>query len=197
MSDQQPEKNQPPSEGPEGAPIPEAEKAKAEKPEIRSKEDFSRLEKEVAALKDKNLRLYAEFDNARKRMERDRVEFVKYANEKLISEFLNVLDNLERTVDVAKAKHQDYDAFLKGIEMVMKELTGLLTKNGVKPIEAKGKKFDPHCEEVLMMEDSGAEEGTVLDELQKGYYLGDRVIRTAKVKIAKKKTPERSDEMTK
>jgi molecular chaperone GrpE len=152
--------------------------------------EIDKLRQEAADYKDRYIRVCADFDNARKRMERDRVEFVKYANEKLMSEFLGVLDNLERTVAVAEAKHQDYDAFLKGVEMVMKELKGMLKRNGLQPIEAQGKVFDPHSHEILAIEEKeGAEDNIVLEELQKGYYLGDKVLRTAKVKLAKKKEP--------
>lgn len=143
---------------------------------------------EVINYKDKYLRLYAEFENARKRMEREKIDFVKYANQGLIVEFLDILDDLERSVEAAKANHEDYTAFLKGVEMVMAHVYDLLRKNDVKPIEAKGKRFDPNCHEALMQEETDeAEEGIVVDEFQKGYMLGDKVIRTNKVKVAKRK----------
>ncbi len=153
--------------------------------------DYQKLLADLAEYKDKYLRLYAEFDNARKRMERERLEFVKYANEGLLSEFLNILDDLERSMEAAKARHEDYAAFLKGIEMVMAHIYEMLKLNRVKPLGSVGKKFDPHVHEVLMLSESdGVEEGTVLEEFQKGYLLEDRVIRTAKVKVAKKKSDE-------
>ncbi|MBF0531564.1 MAG: nucleotide exchange factor GrpE [Candidatus Omnitrophica bacterium] len=151
-------------------------------------EEYERLLSEAAEYKDRNVRLVAEFDNARKRWERERIDFRKFANEGLIIEFLDILDDLERTVAVAQAKHEDYEAFLKGVELVMGQINKMLSQHGVKPLEAKGKKFDPHSQEVLYQEPNDAvEEGTVLEELQKGYCLGDRVIRTAKVKLAKSK----------
>ena len=141
--------------------------------------------------KDKYLRLCAEFENTRKRMEREKIEFMKFANEELIVDFLNILDDLERSVRAAQEKHQDYDAFLKGIEMVMSHVYGLLKKNDVKAIDSVGKQFDPHCHEALMQaETDTVEEGTVIEEFQKGYRLGDRVVRTAKVKVA---TAERAE----
>ena len=150
--------------------------------------EYQKLAEEAAKYKDQYVRLYAEFENARKRMEHEKQEFIKYANEGLLTEFLSILDNLERSVEVAKAKHQDYEAFLKGVEMIMAQIYEMLKRSDVKPIEAKGKMFDPHSHEVLMQEESEAvEEGTVLEELQKGYTLGDRVIRTSKVKVVKKK----------
>lgn len=144
-----------------------------------------KLREELAAYKDKYLRLVAEFENFRKRNERERFEFVKYANEGLLVEFLTILDNLELSVHAAKTKHEDYEAFLKGMEMILAHVHGLLKKNGVKVIETKGKQFDPNMHEVLMQEETDqAKEGAVLDEFQKGYYLNDKVIRTAKVKVA-------------
>lgn len=150
--------------------------------------EYEKLVREAAEYKDKYVRTLAEFENVRKRFDRDRVEFVKYANEGLIAEFLGIMDDLDRTVEAAAANHQDYAAFLKGVEMVMARIHELLRKNNVKAIDAVGKKFDPHSHEVLLQEPSSEkEEGTVLEELQKGYLLGDRVVRTAKVKVAVKK----------
>jgi len=154
---------------------------------IKIKEsEKTKLVKEAEEYKDKYVRLYAEFDNARKRMDREKQDFIKYANEELIVEFLGILDDLERSVVSAQTKHEDYDAFLKGIEMVMVHVNDLLKKNGVKRVETVGKTFDPHCHEVMMMENSeDHDENTIIEEFQKGYYLGERVVRTAKVKVAK------------
>jgi len=156
---------------------------------IKVKEsEYAQLAEEAAKYKEQYVRLYAEFENARKRMDREKLDFIRYANEELIVEFLGILDDLERSVDSAKAKHEDYEAFVKGIEMVMKHIHDMLKKNGVEPLEVKGKMFDPHSHEVLMQEEhKDFDEGTITEELQKGYCLGERVIRTAKVKVAKKK----------
>src|SRR3989338_96895 len=132
------------------------------------------LLKEAQEYKEKYLRLYAEFENARKRMEREKMDFVRYANEELVIEFLGVFDNLERSVEAAKTKHQDYSAFLKGTEMVMAQIYELLKKHNVRPIEAVGKAFDPHCHEALLQEETDKfPDGVVMEELQKGYMLGD------------------------
>ena len=136
---------------------------------------------------DKLLRLQADFDNYRKRSERERLEFSKFANEGIILEVLNVLDDLERAVDLTESKHQDFPAFLKGIEMILSHLYELLKENGVTAIQAEGKPFDPHFQEALMQaENNDLPEHTVIEELQKGYLLNDRVIRTSKVKVSKK-----------
>ena len=147
--------------------------------------EYLALKAQVQEQKDKYVRLYAEFDNARKRFERERAEFARYAGEQLITDFLNILDDLERTVQAANNKHEDYAAFLKGIEMVMAHIFELLKRNDVRPIEAVGKPFDPHCHEVLMQAESSEHpDGIVIEEFQKGYRIGDRVVRTAKVKVA-------------
>lgn len=166
---------------------PKKDKPKKDKTIKIKESEHVQLAEDAAKYKDQYMRLYAEFDNARKRMDRDKQDFIKYANEGLVLELLDVVDNLERTVDAAKQKHEDGEAFLKGIEMVAGNLNQILTNNGVKVIEAKGKKFDPHAHEVLMQEESDEEEGIILEEFQKGYMLKEKVIRTVKVKVAKKK----------
>lgn len=151
--------------------------------------EYLRLKEDAQNAKeywDKILRLQAEFDNTRKRLEREKHEFFKFANEGIILELLNVMDDLERTVEMAQSKHEDFSAFLKGIEMILAHLYELLKEHGLAPIEAKGKIFDPNYHEALMQIESDMPEHTVVEELQKGYLLNDRVIRTAKVKVAKK-----------
>jgi len=173
--------------------IPDAQEgAKANEGEegtvLLKESEYRKLLSDLAESKDKYVRLYAEFDNVRKRTEREKSEFIKYANQELLIDFLDILDDLERSVDAAKASHEDYAAFLKGVEMVMAHVYDLLRKNDVKPIESKGKMFDPHCHEALMQEErDDMEEGSIVEEFQKGYMLGNRVIRTNKVKVAKNK----------
>lgn len=153
-----------------------------------SKEEYEQL-KEALKKKDeywdKLLRQQAEFENIKKRLERERTEFVKFANEALILELLTVLDDLERMVSLAEKHKQDFDSFLKGVEMILSHLYELLKKYGVKPIEAKDKKFDPAYHEALMTaESSERDENKIIEEFQKGYLLEGRVIRTSKVKVA-------------
>ena len=154
-----------------------------------SEAEYQKVAQALADQKDKYLRLLAEFENARKRSDRERAEYIKYASEDILAQFLNVLDDLERSVHTAKANHQDYASFLKGMELVMGNVQDMLKKNNVKPILSVGKKFDPHLHEPLMqVEDDSVEEGIILEEFQKGFFLGDRVLRTAKVKVAVKKS---------
>lgn len=136
---------------------------------------------------DKMLRNQADLDNTRKRLEREKQDFIKFANEGLISDLLNVLDDLERTVDLAESHGEDLAAFLKGVEMILAHLYEMLKVHGVKPIEAEGKIFDPNFHEALMqVENKDLPEHTVVEELQKGYLIHGRVLRTAKVKVSKK-----------
>lgn len=164
---------------------------KEEKKDILiSEEEYLKLKDaadKAVEYEDKILRLHADFDNLRKRVEREKLEFIKFANEGVLLELLNILDDLERTIDLAESKHQDLPVFLKGVEMILAHLYDLLKMNGIKPIEAQGKVFDPHMHEALMQaENDDLPEHTVVEELQKGYFLNDRVIRTSKVKVSKK-----------
>ncbi len=168
---------------------PAAEK-KEEKTVSLNETEYLKLKEDANKAKeywDRFLRLQADFDNTRKRLDREKQDFVKFANEGIIMELLNILDDLERTVDLAQSKHQDLPVFLKGVEMILAHLYEMLKEYGVKPIDAEGKLFDPHYHEALMQaENKELPEHTILEELQKGYLLNDRVIRTAKVKVSKK-----------
>jgi molecular chaperone GrpE len=136
---------------------------------------------------DKMLRNQADLENTRKRLDREKQEFVKFANEGLILDLLNVLDDLERTVDLAQTGKEDLSAFLKGVEMILAHLYEMLKNHGVKPIEAEGKIFDPNFHEALMqVENKELPEHTIVEVLQKGYLIHGRVLRTAKVKVSKK-----------
>jgi len=169
----------------------EEHKEKQEEKIVTLKEsEYLKLKEEADKAKehwDRLLRLQADFENTRKRLEREKQDFVKFANEGIILELLNILDDLERIVELAESKHEDLAGFLKGVEMILAHLYGMLKEHGVTPIEAQGKTFDPHYHEALMQtENKELPEHTIVEELQKGYLLNDRVIRTAKVKVSKK-----------
>ena len=186
-------KNQASDDHPVGQENPSPEKAQGEtaqdtKTEAATADNSALLKAQLQETRDKYIRLCAEFENTRKRYERDRIEYVKYANERLLVDFLSILDDLDRTVDAARAQHQDYKAFLKGVEMVMVRVRDMLKNYSVKPMDAVGQKFNPHYHEILMQVESNEVKGVqVVEEFQKGYSLGDRVIRTAKVKVAVEK----------
>ena len=167
-----------------------------------SEEEYCKLKQEAensAQHREGLLRVQADFENYRKRLEREKQEFINYANEALIFDLLNIIDDLERTLQISQEKHSDFAAFLKGIEMVLAHFYDLLKRQGLAPIEAKGKIFDPHFHEALLkLETNDYPEDTVVEELQRGYMLKERVIRTAKVKVSKRtesreQNPEQKD----
>ncbi|MEK7849424.1 MAG: nucleotide exchange factor GrpE [Candidatus Omnitrophota bacterium] len=156
---------------------------------VIKKEEYEQLKNEAAGAKehwDRLLRQQADFENIRKRLEREKSEFQRFAHEDIVVDLLGILDDLERSVEAAEKKQENFEAFLKGIEMILAHLYDLLKKRGVRPIEAQGKKFDPNIHEALMQTDTTEHaDGEVIEELQKGYKIEDRVIRTAKVRVAK------------
>ncbi len=126
-------------------------------------------------------RLKAEFDNYRKRVARDQRELAVRAHERLVKELVPVLDDLERALEAA-AEHEE-GKLEDGVRLVHRSLADALAKEGLTEIETGGS-FDPHTQEALLSQPSDAEEGTVIQVLQKGYSLGDRVLRPARVIIS-------------
>ncbi|HEX3224667.1 MAG TPA: nucleotide exchange factor GrpE [Gaiellaceae bacterium] len=141
----------------------------------------------VAEIEDRLLRVAADFDNYKKRVAREREEYVALANERLVKELLPILDDLERALD-AVGQHEEATVE-EGVRLVHRSLAGLLERNGVREIATEGK-FDPHVHEALLSQPSEAEEGSVIDVVQKGYTLGDRVVRPARVVIAAAQEPD-------
>lgn len=126
-------------------------------------------------------RLQAEFENYKKRTERENAESVKFANKELILKILPVIDNLELAL---KGEKRD-DTFFKGVELIYSQLMGSLEEYGLKHIPCVGEMFDAYRHEAMLAVESEEEKNTILEELQKGYMLHDKVIRPAKVKVAK------------
>ncbi len=155
---------------------------------IHKKEYDALLEKakESQVSFDRLLRLQAEFDNYRKRMEKERIEYIKFANEGIIKELLSVADNFERALNSTSRAH-DFNVLHQGVEMILKQLQELLKEKGITKIEAVGIQFDPNKHEAIAeVETSEHPDHFVVEELQKGYMLNGRVIRPAAVKVAKK-----------
>jgi molecular chaperone GrpE len=139
-------------------------------------------EERAPAPDDSYLRLAADFDNYRKRVAREQVEWTSRANERLLNELLPVLDDLERALEAA-AEHEEAK-LEEGVRLVHRSLLGLVERHGLSEIEAEGA-FDPHVHEALLAQPGeGAEQGAVLQVLQKGYRLGDKVLRPARVIVA-------------
>ena len=149
------------------------------------------LEAELAQAKakaeehyDHLLRLQADFDNYRKRSQKEKTELIKYASERLVGELLPVLDNFDRAVSAAKA-NPDFTSFSQGVEMILRQMQTALSKEGLKAMDAVGQPFDPNLHEAVLKVDSEEHpENTVVEELQKGYYLKEKVLRPCMVKVS-------------
>jgi len=164
---------------PAGGPLDAAEPAAAAPPEREAG-----LERERDDFKDRWLRKTAEFDNYRKRIERERREQADQSVADLLSELLSVVDDFDRalTVDAGDGAA----AYRKGVELIHAKLHDMLRKQGVRPIEALGADFDPNIHQAVIQEESpDHREGEVIGELQKGYTLHDRLLRPTMVKVAK------------
>ena len=149
------------------------------------------LEKKIEELNDKLLRSLAENQNLRKIHEKEREDLIKYSSSSFAREILNLADNLERAFglfkDNPKFKSDEFKDTMLGIELIEKELVNSFDKNGIKSFESVGKKFDPNFHQALNEVESEQEDGMVINEIQKGYMLNDRLLRPALVSISKKK----------
>lgn len=146
--------------------------------------DLRRLESQLAAERERMLRLRADFDNYRKRTERERGEIERYALADMLRELLPVVDNLERALSVPSAQGDGED-LRKGVEMIVRQFHELLKRYGLVPIVALGERFDPSVHEAVFQEESdGIVVPTVAVELQRGYRLNDRLLRPSLVKVA-------------
>jgi len=140
------------------------------------------LKREKEELKDSYLRIAAEIENLRKRLEREKEEYYKYALMEFLKELLVVLDNFERALE--SKDQEDNENFRKGMELIHRQYLDLLMKKGIKPIEIKDKKFDPNLHQAFITgEAEGVKEAEVSEEFQKGYSLHGRLLRPSLVKV--------------
>jgi molecular chaperone GrpE len=143
--------------------------------------------KEADALNDKFLRAHAEFENARRRIEKDKSEFMKYANEGFILDFLPILDSLEMSEKHIK-EAKDFKAVQEGVDMIHGQIQKFVKDIGVERVKALGEKFDPHFHEAVETEEApDKEDGLITAELKPGYRLNGKLLRPAMVKIVKRK----------
>ena len=157
----------------EAAPEPDARDAR-----------IAELEGQLEEYRQRLLRSQADFDNYRRRTQREKEEMAKYASAEIITRLLPVLDNFERAIGASKDSG-DFEALAKGVDMIHRQLLQLLEQEGLKPMETVGQPFNPEFHEAVMrVESDEHEEGTVVEELQRGYILKDRVIRPAMVKVS-------------
>ncbi len=158
------------------------------------KERLAKSEEQAKELEDRLLRLAAEFDNYRKRTAREFAYLIKNANERLILELLETLDNFQRALDSAKTS-SDYENFHKGVALIYTHMKDLLSKEGLKEIEVIGKPFDPNFHEAVTQAESDKyDDGIVMEEISKGYLLNDRLLRASKVVVSKGRSKEEEKE---
>jgi molecular chaperone GrpE len=161
----------------------EAAAAAAAEQEPSESSPLETLQREKDALQDRLLRTAAEFDNYRKRVERDRREQAEAVTAGALTDLLPIVDDLERAL---KAAGNTDDPLRKGVELIHKQMTDLLRKRGVRTIEAVGADFDPRYHQAVVQEVSpDHREGEVIEEFARGYVLGDRLLRPSMVKVAK------------
>lgn len=179
---------------------PKEASSKAERQDQTTKSKVTLSKKEFDSLAEKAkkcdeyydmwLRSQAELENAKKRLNKEKEEFLKFANEDLVIRLLPIVDNFDRAL--ASVKHtEESDAILEGIKIMQRELHNLFTDYGVEAIKSVGEKFDPHFHEAIaVVESDEYPEDTVLEEIQTGYTLNGRLIRPSVVKVSKKKTSD-------
>ncbi|MBM7541684.1 nucleotide exchange factor GrpE [Amphibacillus cookii] len=154
-----------------------------EKTTDTSTEELEQIRQEKDELYNKLIRLQAEYDNFRKRTQREKAADLKYKSQSLVTELLPIVDNFERALD-NKPEDQSVQAYFEGMEMIYRQLSTALEKEGVEIIETVGETFDPNIHQAVMqVEDDQYDSNIVVEELQKGYRLKDRVIRPAMVKV--------------
>ena len=147
--------------------------------------EVNSLKEKLAELNDKFLRQAAEFENFKRRNAKERIELIQTAGKDVITDLLDVIDDSERAQN-QMASANDIEALKEGLSLVFSKLRNTLTAKGLKPMDAKGKAFDPDLHEAIAEIEAGKEmKGKVIDEVQKGYYLNDKIIRYAKVVVGK------------
>jgi molecular chaperone GrpE len=170
------------------AAIPDAQASERESSEAGiSAEEATRLREELAEAEGRNLRLQADYENFRKRALRERQEAGQYGSQNLVKDLISVVDNLDRAIGHAQqSEGGDLQSLLQGVELVQREFIAVLAKHHVIEIEAQGKLFNPALHEAMAQLESGtAEPNTVIDVLEKGYQLHDRLIRPSRVVVAR------------
>ncbi len=159
---------------------------------VATRAELKRIAAEVIELRDRLARRQADFENYRKRMDRERTETYNRVVADIVAKLLPVLDNVKRALDaeasVEASESDEFRHFLSGVELIYRQLEGVIEALGVKPLSAVGEKFDPHLHEAVVTEPTDEyEPDTVMQEIVSGYRMGDKLIRPALVKVAVKK----------
>ena len=168
-----------------GTDIPEAESYAADpNPETSSEDEPEKIIAKAEEYFGQLQRLQADFDNYRKRTQKEKADMIRYASERLVKDLLPVLDNFERAVEAART-NPDMASFTQGVDMIFKQFQDVLGKEGLKAMESVGQTFDPNLHEAVHRVDSQEYgENIIVEELQKGYYLKEKVLRPGMVTVA-------------
>lgn len=154
-----------------------------EAPEVEEVDELTLLKQQLEEEQDRTVRLRADFENYKRRVQKDKEADYKYRAQSLLNDLLPVLDNLERALAV-EATSEEAISLTKGVDMVYRSLVAAVEKEGLESVESEGKPFDPNLHHAVMQEkDDTQDSGIVLQELQKGYKLKDRILRPAMVKV--------------
>jgi molecular chaperone GrpE len=164
----------PPSEP--GVPTRDAERSELEDPTAGLQADLDRF-------RDLALRSQADFENYKRRAAREKEEAIKYANGSLLERLVAIVDNFELGLEAAKGEREQSPVY-SGMSLVLKQLNDFLTENGLQPIEAEGKKFDPNLHEAIAHQPSDFPEGTVIRQTRRGYRFKDRLLRPSQVVVS-------------
>lgn len=158
-------------------------------------DELKGLQKEVMEYKDKYLRLLADAENSRKRLQKERQEISKYAIEQVVIDFLRPLDNLENALRFAKEMSDEVKNWAFGFQMILTQFKDVLTQHGVHPFDSVGHPFNPHDHEAIeMVETPDYAEGIIIEENTRGYKMGDRTLRAARVKVAKSPDEQKAEQ---
>ncbi len=164
--------------------VEENQESEVIEPEMNEESELESLQKQVDELENKYLRTQAEYDNFRRRTREERSADAKYRSQKLAEELLPAIDNFERALAV-QSDHEEVNSLLTGMEMVYRQLKDALAKEGIEEVGAQGEEFNPHLHQAVMQVESDEYDSDVIVEvLQKGYKLNERVLRPAMVKVS-------------
>ena len=157
--------------------------------------ELEQLKSELNECKDKYLRILAESENVRKRLQKERQELIQYAIQNVIVDFLNPIDHFENALSFSQQASDEVKHWASGFQMILNQFKDVLASNGVSTIRSEGTSFDPNFHEAIeMVETADHLPGTVVEENLKGYKMGDRTIRPARVKVAKDPEPLLNEE---
>ena len=181
MKDKSPEESQEPEDK-----IEETEKV------VETLDETEELKQQIKEEQEKYLRSLADMENSRKRMQKEKHDSTRFAVENVIGEFLSPLDNFENALSFVHQASEETQTWAKGFEMILTQFKDVLSGHKVTPYTSEGALFDPHLHEVLELEETDKhEDGLILQEFVKGYKCGDRILRPARVKVAK--TPKKEN----